>query len=381
MFKGDKGDKGVKGDDGCCSGCQNWSTWNPDVSQVCDGENFWQNRYCLDNSGVGSGIGSGGGGSQYEWRSATGTSIPDWSPWTPDPSTVCSGIEFTQTRTDLNGICGSEYQGSIGTSIPDWSSWSPDPSTVCSGIEFTQTRTDLNGICQQNETQPSIGTAMPNWGPWTPDPSTVCSGTSFTQTRTDLNGCESNQTRSSTGSSIPNWGPWTPDPSTQPYGQSFTQTRSDLNGKCEDDTQSAIGTRVCSDVSLDVTGGLVQINHLSTGTCTRISTYTFSSFSNNTIFAPQISVISGNFPDGTPCCCNYSIPNSQYQGVGLSGYGGPGDTVVYTIRDTYGYLTGSATVTIPTTPGIYTYYIAIPLNRSDASGAFDGVIRVTVTSC
>lgn len=159
MLTGDKGPKGDKGDDDCCAGCQNWSAWNPDVSQFCDGENFWQNRYCLDNSGVGSGIGSGGGGSQYEWQYATGTSIPDWGPWTPDPSTVCAGIPFTQTRTDLNGCQTNETQIAIGTSTPNWGPWTPDPSTQPYGQSFTQTRSDLNGKCE-NDTQFAVGTRI-----------------------------------------------------------------------------------------------------------------------------------------------------------------------------------------------------------------------------
>ena len=80
-----------------------------------------------------------------------------WGEWIPntDPSTVCAGVTFEQTRT--NNIGGSETRTVTGTKPVLWSDWTPDPSTIDIGVTFTQTRIDLNG-CLPDETQTAVGT-------------------------------------------------------------------------------------------------------------------------------------------------------------------------------------------------------------------------------
>jgi len=51
--------------------------------------------------------------------------------WTPDPSTYCTSVSFTQQSN-----CGNT-RAAVGTKTS--SAWSPDPSTICSGTTFTQT--------------------------------------------------------------------------------------------------------------------------------------------------------------------------------------------------------------------------------------------------
>jgi hypothetical protein len=96
----------------------------------------------------------------YNYRYNTGTHVPDWTAWSPNVSTVCSGTTFQQQKDDLSGICESEYQDAIGSWAGD--TWTPDVSAVC--VKLT-----------------------PSWSAWTPDASTVCVDELFTQTRIDLN--------------------------------------------------------------------------------------------------------------------------------------------------------------------------------------------------
>ncbi len=63
--------------------------------------------------------------------------------WSPDPSTVCLGISFTQTNN-----CGApKSQLSIGT-LPI--SWSPSTSAYCPGTAFTQTSTNCSPVQTRN---------------------------------------------------------------------------------------------------------------------------------------------------------------------------------------------------------------------------------------
>jgi len=87
------------------------------------------------------------------------------STWSPDPSTQCSGVSFTQTSncgntrtmtgtatcyacsgttcspvsSGTSGYLSSNCNNTCTTSSCTDSTWSPDPSTQCSGVSFTQT--------------------------------------------------------------------------------------------------------------------------------------------------------------------------------------------------------------------------------------------------
>lgn len=121
--------------------------------------------------------------------------------WGPSPTTVCSGVSFTQTRTGGTGC--TETRSNTGTKGPSWGAWLPDTASVCSGAGFTQTRIDANG-CLANETRGATGTGVAaSWTAWGPDTNTVCNGVGFTQTRTDTSGCNVAQTRGATGTFVP----------------------------------------------------------------------------------------------------------------------------------------------------------------------------------
>ena len=149
-----------------------------------------------------------------------------------------------QIASQFAGFKQGPIADEIFVGITDcWAAWTPDPSTVCLGTTFQQTR--QNNCTGQSQNRTSTGTSAPNWSVWTPDTSTVCLGTTFQQTRNDLNGKCGSQTQNATGTSAPNWSAWTPDPSTIPCGQVFQQTRNDLNGKCGSQTQNNTGTNGC----------------------------------------------------------------------------------------------------------------------------------------
>jgi tetratricopeptide (TPR) repeat protein len=96
------------------------------------------------------------------------------SSWSPDPSTVCVGTNFTQTSN-----CGNT-RTAIGT-LPD-SSWSPDPSTVCVGTNFTQT-----GNCGTTRSATGTLSAVPgNCG--TSFDGTYCSDGSITSRCNSIDG-------------------------------------------------------------------------------------------------------------------------------------------------------------------------------------------------
>ena len=131
-------------------------------------------------------------GTTYKYRYNTGTHVPNWNEWTPDVSTVCDGTVFQQQKDDPSGICPTQYQQNTGNKLV---TWTPSTSNYCDGTVFYQTNT-----CDGSSRQ-ATGVSVPNWSAWTPDVSTKCYGSEFTQTRTDLNDKCSPQNRYATGTS------------------------------------------------------------------------------------------------------------------------------------------------------------------------------------
>jgi hypothetical protein len=105
--------------------------------------------------------------------------------WTPpvNPANVCAGTSVTQTRARTAGgtKCADAVRDVDGTKQPNWSGWSPDPSTRCG--PFQQSRYDLNG-CMGDQTQPATGTdcCSGTEGVWLPRSECVEPGMPFTQT-------------------------------------------------------------------------------------------------------------------------------------------------------------------------------------------------------
>jgi hypothetical protein len=88
------------------------------------------------------------------------TPTPEWTGFLPLASTVCVGVSFTQTNTDLNGNFPDITQTAIGTKQPTWTAYSPDASTIPLGESFQQTRTN---DCGETDTITSIGTKQPEF--------------------------------------------------------------------------------------------------------------------------------------------------------------------------------------------------------------------------
>ena len=181
--------------------CTDWSTgdWSPSTSDVCIGTNFTQIRSVdespLDCSGTPPGI------EPDSTQPATGTSDCDdcthWhsGPWSPLVSQECAGKNFTQSRLvekrppNCQGTPPDSMpeasQPATGTTICDdcssWSTgpWSPETSSECDGVPFTQIRsveesppscTGTPPGTMPEATQPATGTMIggvcePNCGP------------------------------------------------------------------------------------------------------------------------------------------------------------------------------------------------------------------------
>lgn len=106
--------------------------------------------------------------------------------WTPpvNPANVCAGTSVPQTRarTTASGTkCADAVRDVDGTKQPNWSDWSPDPSTRCG--PFQQSRYDLNG-CMGDQTQPATGTdcCSSTEGVWLPRSECKEPGMPFDQT-------------------------------------------------------------------------------------------------------------------------------------------------------------------------------------------------------
>jgi hypothetical protein len=122
---------------------------------------------------------------------ATGTGV--------DESLYCNSCPIEGTRFDLCG-CGNgpenkTFYGSGGE--PQYSDWEPDPSTICEGETFYQTKMLLDSSCrccsdgcdEITANEPSVGTRPPEYSEWNPPVESRCDGVEFEQTAWEVNGC------------------------------------------------------------------------------------------------------------------------------------------------------------------------------------------------
>ena len=92
--------------------------------------------------------------------------------WLPDPSTVCSGVSFTQTGTyKRHRSCNCPANLNCPTT------WTNPNTTTRQNVG---TKICCNNSCSAGCGNWSSGT----WSQWSPSRSTQCSGTTFTQSRT-----------------------------------------------------------------------------------------------------------------------------------------------------------------------------------------------------
>ncbi len=198
--------------------CGNWSAWTPNPNTVCSGQSFTQTRTRSCNPS--------GCATTSETQQATGTLPPGCGAWTPNPIQYCSGQSFTQTRTCTPSGCGVTSQPATGTKCccGSWSAWGPSTSGKCGSVPQTRTRTCTPISCSTTiQTQPATG-------------SVTC------------NSCQTCQNNSCTPRTVncSAWS-WTPNPNTVCIGQSFTQdgTRSCNPSGCDTtaDTRPEIGTK------------------------------------------------------------------------------------------------------------------------------------------
>jgi len=171
------------------------------------------------------------------------------STWSPDPSTQCSGVSFTQTSncgntrtmtgtatcyacsgttcspvsSGTSGYLSSNCNNTCTTSSCTDSTWSPDPSTQCSGVSFTQTSN-----CGNTRTMTGTATCY------------ACSGTTCSPVSSGTSGYLSSNCNNTCTTSSCTDSTWSPDPSTQCSGVSFTQTSNCGN------TRQATGTGNCT---------------------------------------------------------------------------------------------------------------------------------------
>jgi len=172
-----------------------YEDWLPPTHEVCVGDTFDQTAQLSE--------GPSSCASELT-RSAIGTGEPSWvcGEWEPSEDTVCEGQTFTQLRVcyDDNGLCDPEKAGlerqAVGTKDCagcTYSEWSPDPSEVCEGTEFTQERYVLSGPLEtcNDVTRSSVGTKDCTtcvFSEWYPDPASYCEGQEFEQYRDLISG-------------------------------------------------------------------------------------------------------------------------------------------------------------------------------------------------
>lgn len=239
----------IQNGDSVSDGCTdpNSGYWYPDPSTVDEGVPFTQ-HWIFNSNGGGSG-GSGGSGEAGGTiingltRSNFGTK---GSIWQPDPATKPFGVDFTQTGYSANNATTNPLQTRVvqGTAVASWSDWSPEASTIPDSKQFTQVRSDLNGVWPVEQRQ-ATGT-LPLADGWQPDPATKCAGTKFTQSRY-FDGVLTNpvQTRIVDGLSVPLWSAWSPSSDLICSSAKLTQSRTDLNGACTAQTREINGTKDC----------------------------------------------------------------------------------------------------------------------------------------
>ena len=172
-----------------------WTPWYPDPSTVCEGTEFYQFSYNECNW-------------DYKDQTAYGTApITNWSEWAPDASTRCPNIDVFQSRS--NNCGGYEYQTVTGTktgcatcsdcnleSDPLACTNQPDKIAVETTI---QAGSSCNGeeVGEDLVCYDCLTCNRDNY-PWTPDEAEVCNGVLFIQTR-DGDYPECTQTRDATG--------------------------------------------------------------------------------------------------------------------------------------------------------------------------------------
>ena len=151
------------------------SHWGPAPSTVCSGVSFTQTNACDNTTRSATGTDASPGCSSTPPQSCTGT-------WGPEPSTVCDGDTFTQTCSS-DGTLTRSATGTNASVCPVCTgTWDPAPGTVCDGTDFTQTCSTDSSLSRNATGTDTTSSACVCPGGWDPAPSTVCDGLTFTQT-------------------------------------------------------------------------------------------------------------------------------------------------------------------------------------------------------
>ena len=239
-----------------------WSAWE-DCSVSCGGGSQLRSRLRAKTTPEACGGACPGSAVETQSQACNTHACCFPGPWSPPPSTVCSGQSFTQTR-----VCGAGCDpGNCSTSRPalgtkpsrdcqwgPWSQWSAwDTCTAaCDGGTQSRTRTRnktvaelCGGACtgSDTETQSQACNTQPcviecGDDAWAPAASTVCVGQSVDQTRTCNDGCNTDDcdtSRTVPGTKRPSncqWGPW-----------SQWSAWSACSASCDGGTQSRTRTR------------------------------------------------------------------------------------------------------------------------------------------
>lgn len=188
----------------------------------------------------------------------------EWTNWTPAPSTVCVGVNFTQTQTCSDPVGAlNRTRNEVGTKTGGAGSCSYDSITLNpDGTETSVAQMvrvneeyECSSVCssssQRNCSYVSDCTGAPgcsSWSGWEPaDLSNTCNTSTVTQTRTCTSGSGAPETRTVPGSKSCNcsiWNDWLPSTDTVCIGESMTQTRKCAQAGLPDDTRVTMGTKL-----------------------------------------------------------------------------------------------------------------------------------------